>query len=710
VTRGLKPWSTCVAALCVGLCWLTPASASADLNWGTGVEAGVPGNAGAQPAVFLSSVSCPSAESCTAIGGYHDTASHYQGLLLTATSGTWSSGEQATLPAGANADPVVNLRSVSCGSPGNCTAVGWYTDSAGHRQGSLLTESAGTWGSGVQAPLPANASTNPAVFVTAASCPSAGNCAAVGSYTDSSNHAQGLLLAQTSGTWPTGLAATPPANAHASPGVLLNDVSCTTVGNCTAVGNYNDTSTHRQGVLLTETAGTWASGLQAGLPPGTGTNPSVLLGSVSCPSAGNCTAVGWYLDSSNHQQGLLLTETAGTWASGLTAPLPANAGADPHGDVRSVSCASPGNCVAVGSYKDSSNHTQGLLLTQTSGTWSAGLEATLPAGAGPDPNVTLNSVACRSSGTCAAVGWYADSSNFLHGVRFGASSGAWGSGAEVTPPANASGTFALANWVSCGSDVSCSAVGWYADGSGATQGLLVNAPPAPPTASISSPASGGTYVVGQSPPTSFSCADGPGAPGIASCTDSGGAAGGTGHLDTSTPGSHSYTVTATSQDGQNAVASIAYTVVAGPSGGPANGGGGGGAPIPLVRLATVSTSGRAVTRARGATVLVDPGITVTCPDGDQSCTAVEVATGQVPASAARVKTRRLVIGRARFAIPAGAARRLTFKLNRRGARALRNRHRLRATVTVTSRVGQDQPTTSTKTIRLTSPRRKARRR
>jgi WD40 repeat protein len=86
---------------------------------------------------------------------------------------------------------------------------------------------------------------------------------------------------------------------------------------------------------------------------------------------------------------------------------------------------------------------------------------------------------------------------------------------------------------------------------------------AAPSASITTPKSGGTYRLGQRVPTQFSCREGVGGPGLLSCRDSTGTTGtlgGTGHLDV-TAGSHTYTVIATSQDGQTASASISYRVI-----------------------------------------------------------------------------------------------------------------------------------------------------
>jgi len=61
-------------------------------------------------------------------------------------------------------------------------ADGAYTDSAGVRQGLLVTRSGTSW-TATPAPLPASAEVNTYARLSSAACPSAASCVAVGDYT-----------------------------------------------------------------------------------------------------------------------------------------------------------------------------------------------------------------------------------------------------------------------------------------------------------------------------------------------------------------------------------------------------------------------------------------------------------------------------------------------------------------------------------------------
>ena len=102
-----------------------------------------------------------------------------------------------------------------------------------------------------------------------------------------------------------------------------------------------------------------------------------------CASAGNCTAVGSYSTGSK-MEGLLLSERGGRWGRGVEALLPAGGTqatyvvSDRDPSVYGVSCASAGNCSAIGVYEDGALHPHGMLLTETDGSWGRGIEARVP--------------------------------------------------------------------------------------------------------------------------------------------------------------------------------------------------------------------------------------------------------------------------------------------------------------------------------------------
>ena len=467
---GCAVWACAVTAV--------PAQAAPNTNWGRQARLVLPADAAADPVAELHSVSCASPGNCSAVGRYVDSADD-QGLLATRSAGVWAAGVKAALPAGAAAAPDVDLHSVSCASAGNCSAVGDYKDAGGHRQALLLTQASGTWATGIKAALPADAGATSDADTAAVSCTSPGNCSAVGRYTDTDGDTQGLLLTQSSGTWATGVKLSLPANAFDDPEAALPSVSCAAAGECTAVGQYNG----GLGVRVTQTSGTWGAGVEV-VPPAAGN--AVLITSVSCPSVGGCSAIGRYQEAPTFPLvPLLLAQSSGTWAAPVKGTIP-DAQLNPSVAMSSVSCASAGNCSAVGTYLHRSNAPQGVVFTQTAGTWAAGVPTTPPADAAVEPIQSLPAISCAAAGSCSAVGNYMFRSQALTqmaGVL--APAIALQEPADVFTPA-----VSVPASVSCPAIGECSAAGSYQDSLGQGQAMVVDATRVAATLSLTAPAAG----------------------------------------------------------------------------------------------------------------------------------------------------------------------------------------------------------------------------
>jgi hypothetical protein len=101
----------------------------------------------------------------------------------------------------------------------------------------------------------------------------------------------------------------------------------------------------------TASGGTWGTAKEVPGIAALATDVSSYPLSVSCGAAGNCSAGGsYYTDSSGHHQAFVVSEKGGTWGTAKAVPgiTALNQGGD--AQIASVSCASAGHCSAVGFY------------------------------------------------------------------------------------------------------------------------------------------------------------------------------------------------------------------------------------------------------------------------------------------------------------------------------------------------------------------------
>ena len=337
--------------------------------WSQATEVAAPANALSDQEVVLNGISCTSG-SCIAVGEYADSADDQQLMVATGSSGSWGAAFELTPPANAAADPNASFYGISCVSSGNCTAVGGYEDSSDNNQPLVDDEIAGSWGAAFELTPPANAAADPNASFYGISCVSSGNCVAAGTYFDSSGNTQPMTATETAGSWAPATEITVPANSAPDPSARFNGVSCPSAGDCTAVGSYWDGTTRRP-MVATETSDTWGQAFEV-----TTTNSGEL--NAVCPTPDNCTAAGEADDDGfGDEQPMTATETSGTWGppSGMTLP----GQTDSFGTSFSgISCLAPGDCSAVGSYYDGGENEYPLAATETSSTWAPTIQLSGP--------------------------------------------------------------------------------------------------------------------------------------------------------------------------------------------------------------------------------------------------------------------------------------------------------------------------------------------
>ena len=381
-------------------------------TWHAAVQ--VPGTAVAGN-VDVESVSCGSAGNCVAVGSF----------LASEVNGRWRTAIK--VPGSINKGDTAVVNSVSCASAGNCSAGGYYYAGPTY-QAFVVSEVNGRWRTAIEVPGTPALNSGGAATVNSVSCASAGNCAAGGQYTSRSDasggaNLHGFVVSEVNGRWRTAIEVpgTPALNKGGWAQVLT--VSCGSAVNCAAGGQYIsriDASGAGifQAFVANEVNGRWRTAIEVPGTPALNKGGWAQVLTVSCGSAGNCSAGGYYRGSDWDQQAFVVSEVNGRWRTAIEVPgTPAlNKGAN--AAVSSVSCGSAGNCAAGGFYQDGGSDTQAFVAGEVNGRWRTAIEVPGTAALNRDDknpgnaNAGVASVSCRRATDCTALGWYTGRSGY----------------------------------------------------------------------------------------------------------------------------------------------------------------------------------------------------------------------------------------------------------------------------------------------------------
>ena len=459
-----------------------PAASGAAGTWGNAATvSGLPNAQFQEFSAGVTSLSCTGAGDCSAGGSYGDNSGATTAFVVDETGGVW--GKARVIP-GTAGYYNTSVAAVSCASPGNCSAggtVGVYTgaDVPWRWQAYVVNETDGVWGTAEIVPGTSALNVGDNGAVNSVSCTAVGDCTAGGYYDTSAWDTQplleGFVADETDGVWGT---------AHSVPLVSglantsVTSVSCASPGNCAAGGSdytSNDAPVVGQAFVMDETGGVWGSAEEV---PGTvalNVGEDASVDSVSCTAVGDCVAGGYYNvgttgSSTRDLQAFVVDESGGTWGPAQEVPGTAalNAGAD--AQVTSVSCASPGNCSAGGTYAGATAALtqQAFIVNETGGVWGKAEKVPgLATGAAKDDS-EVTSVSCASAGNCSAGGYDDGTVSFgteATGRAFvvDEAGGTWGTAHEVPgmTAINTNGYLTAVASVSCVSATNCAAGGSY---------------------------------------------------------------------------------------------------------------------------------------------------------------------------------------------------------------------------------------------------------
>ena len=435
-------------------------SRSSKVQWGPGMEVlGLP----THNYLFgsdLFTVSCASAGNCSAGGNYALNAKRSQAFVVNETNGVW--GKAQAVPGFTRRDASENTQVyvISCPSAGNCSAGGSYALSKENTLIFVLSEKSGTWGRAIEVPGSARISSGGGGFITAISCPSAENCSAGGILPDVNSTAisGAFVVNETNGIWGRAIELSGPASFNHS-GAGVDSLSCGSVGNCSAGGAFpkGTPGGDQPSFVANETNGVWGKARE--IPGFSKLNfGGSELRSISCGAPGNCSAVGQYQLKSGVTMAYIVSESKGVWGKALSVPGLIKLNGRHLSSLTTISCASRGSCSAGGSYGNGS-HQVAFLVNEKNGVWGTPMLISGLKVLNQGHTSYVQTISCVSKGNCGASGTYSDSVGNAESFLVNEVNGTWGHAIGVQGLQKFKSDSSTVLSISCGSPVSCAAVG-----------------------------------------------------------------------------------------------------------------------------------------------------------------------------------------------------------------------------------------------------------
>jgi hypothetical protein len=198
-------------------------------------------------------------------------------------------------------------------------------------------------------------------------------------------------------------------------GGWVGPISCTAPGECAAGGGYvyqkrTEGGDPDQAFVVNETKGSWGKPIEVqGIPPLNGGNSDVR--SISCAAPGECAAGGWADIGPGYprsrSQAFVVNERNGTWGKAIAVRgLPALHDSN----VWALSCPAAGECVAGGSYDvgdERDGRTQAFVVSEKNGRWGKAIKVPGTSALGGN-DTDVGRLSCAAAGECLASGYYDD--------------------------------------------------------------------------------------------------------------------------------------------------------------------------------------------------------------------------------------------------------------------------------------------------------------